>query len=202
MITLLAAIAFADPVVSRAAAPGTGAWVGLDGLGVSAQITDRVSVGVDLPWNAGSVAATATGRWDLTRGAQGWGVTATVGGGLVVPTAAPGIAVEITPAIQAGMFGRNGVFTVGVAAPISGGWVGAPVARLPALVEIQGGGRLGPMWLQGWVRMGAAWTPGLDTAILFDPGISLVWAGPLIKPRAADQALAATQQSGGHVREH
>lgn len=185
-IVLWAAIAHADPVVTRAPTPGAGTWVGLDGLGIAAPVAPGLSVGVDLPWNAASVTATASARWAPGRGI----VRFTLAGGVVVPTTVPGLAFEVTPGAAVGWSGRAGAVSVGLAAPIAAGVVGAPVARIPVVAEVFGAVRLGPAQLGAGLRAGAAWTPGLDTAILFDPGLFLVI------PFAADRVERANAGPG------
>lgn len=184
MIALLlaATVAQADPAVLRTTPLGFGAFGGVRGVSVGGWITEHAGVAVTVPWNAGTVGLSAGGRWDLVRGPKGWGVTAVVSGGPVFSTATPGLGLELAPAIVGGLVGERFTGSAGLALPVAIGWFDTFQARVPLMLETQIGGRIGPVWITASLRLGASFNPGVDTSILLDPGVAIVWDGALHRP--------------------
>lgn len=137
MILLLAAAAWADPVILRIPGPERGlvAAVGWPETSVGGWIGPRIGVALEIrPWSA--VGASVGGRWRLAGPEVGWRVDASLAGGLSVPTLDAGLALEVTPALRAGRVGERLAVSVGAASPAVLQGIGGVAARVPLQGEL------------------------------------------------------------------
>ncbi len=179
---LASVVAWADPVALRAPMLAPGATVGRLDLSVAAPLHQEWWLSVEARTNGATVGASVGRRWALVRGPRGWGFDGVLAAGVAVPTTAPGAALTATPALLGGWWGDDLTVSGGLALPLAVGWVEGPQARLPAIAELQLGGRAGPIWLGARLGAGAALTPGLDVRTVLEPAAWIAWGGakPLI----------------------
>jgi len=173
MIAFLATLAWADPSALRAPIGVPGAVGGLHDLSVGAPVAEGWWLVAEVRTSGSAVGASAGRRLELVRGDHGWGADLALAAGLSFPTTEPSLAITATPAIVAGWFGNDGAVNFAVALPLQVRLVGGVEARLPALFEVQGGGRAGPVWIGARLGMGGIITPGTDLSILLEPGLWL-----------------------------
>jgi len=178
VIALLAALAWADPGALRAPVGVPGAVGGYHDLSVAAPVAKGWWLVGEVRTAGSFVGASAGRRFEISRGAKGWGFDAALAAGLGFPTAEPSLAITATPALISGWFGDNGSASLSVAAPLQAKIIGGFEARLPVLFEFQGGGRAGHLWIGARFGMGPVWTPGLDLSIYIEPALWLGLALP------------------------
>lgn len=187
-------VAHADPAILTTAPGGFGAYGGLRGFSVGGQITDRVGAAVTIPWNAGTIGLSASGRWELAHGARGWGISAVVSGGPVISTRVPGLGVEIAPALVGGLVTKRFTGSIGVVAPIALGSFGGFQARIPILADLGIGVHAGPVWITAHLRIGVSVNPGVDTSLVLDPGVAIAFDRPVLRRRTAPPPEPAESQ--------
>jgi len=164
----LMAGAWADPVALRAPVERPAATVGFHDLSLAAPLPGtRLDVAAAMATNAASAEAGVGRRWTLA-GAGSRQLQTGLGGGVLVPLISPGVAVTAVPWMHGGWVGDVGTFVAGAAAPVA---VGTGGARLPLLLELQGGLWAGPVLVQGRLAAGPVWTPGLDVATFLEPSL-------------------------------
>ncbi len=172
MITWLVAAAWADPVVLRGPEAAPAASIGQHELSVGAP-AGPVEVAVELRSDRGAAGASVGTRARLAEGARGWRADAGISGGLVLPLVSPTLGMQATPWVSGGVGGERGVLQGVLAAPLAA----APGAgaRVPLLLELQGGARLGPAWVVPRLGVGPVWTPGLDVSVATEAALLLLW---------------------------
>lgn len=149
LLAACAAPAAADPMALRhdvedKALVIEGGW---PNLSVGYWVGPKLGLAVAWRLPAAAISASMGTRKTLSQGPKDGGVDLFIAGGLLVPTIIPGIAVTATPAIQMGKRAPKGHFTFGIAAPIEALLAPRAQLRVPVLLELRLGGKLGPLWL-------------------------------------------------------
>lgn len=160
MIAVLVAVAWADPVAAR--------LPGADGLEVTAVIRSDTAGSVAV-WDGArgagiEASARAAGAWVGLRRAGTTGPRAGLTAGLVVPFAAPTVALTAAPWVGFGRAGERGLWTVGLAAPVAIRVAPTPRIEVPLLLEAGGGATFGRVSVAAGLSAGAVFggaPPGL-----------------------------------------
>ena len=178
--------AAADPLALRHGGPERGLVVEGGWPTVSAGWWVGPGLGLAVDWRlpAGAIGASLGTRTTVSNGPRHGGVDLFGAGGALVPLVDPGLALTATPAVQAGKRGPTTHVTIGLAAPVELLLVPRAQLRLPVLLELRFGGKLGPLWLGLRGGIGPVLTaPG-------DPGFALQWSLWLRAPSSADDPPA------------
>jgi len=170
MIALWAIAAHADPVALRGPEVAPTAVVGLHELSVGAPVGD-LSLALSVRTDRGAADAVLGRRWRVRGEPIGWRVEVGVAAGLLVPIVRPGLGITVTPWISAGPVRPHGFVQGVIAAPLG---IAAPGgARLPVLLELQGGGRVGPVTFGPRLGFGAVVAPGTDVSVATEAALLL-----------------------------
>lgn len=178
----LAGLAWADPVALRGPTPAWAGTVGAHELSLGAPV-GPVEVALEAGASGAAFGASVGRRAVLVGRERTWRLTAGIAGGLSVPALSPGLAVTATPWIAAGALGGRGTFRVLAASPAALQVIGGVEARVPALVELETGVRIGAggeprgLWVVGRLGLGPVFAPGTDVSTFLEPALYLGWVG-------------------------
>jgi len=164
------AAARADPVALRGPVVGPTATAGLHDLSVGTPLPGNLSAAAELATNAASAGGSVGTRWVVGPDDGPRRLQAGVAGGVLVPMVQPGVAMTATGWMHGGWVGEVGSFVAGAAVPLAAGTGGA---RLPLLLELQGGLAAGPVHIGARLAAGPVWTPGTDVATFLEPSLAL-----------------------------
>jgi hypothetical protein len=168
MIGLLwIATAHADPVALRAPVASPALTAGSHDISVGGPLSNNRWVAAELGTDLGTLGASAGTRWALGPDDRPRVLQGGLAAGLLLPTVEPGLALTGTPWIHGGWVGRAGALVAGAAMPLA---VGTGGVRLPLLFELQGGVRVGPIYVQGRVSAGPVYS-ALDTSLFLEPAL-------------------------------
>jgi hypothetical protein len=153
----------ADPIALRVPVERRGMVLaaGAPEVSVGWWFTRRFGIAAEWRLPASAVGASVGARWTLVGEALGWGVDAVVAVGAVVPLIDPGVALSVTPSLVGRWRGERVVVATSVAAPTVARFLPMPDLRLPLLVELWLGGRVGAWWAGVHGGVGSTWVPGL-----------------------------------------
>ncbi len=173
LLLALAPTASADPLALRV--PGSGAQVVVAGgwpqVSAGFWLKNEVGVAVDGYLNGSSLGIAVGTRGSLTRARVGWGIDGFVAMGVFFPLLNPGFGLSFTPALHLGYRGERFRAVVGLASPLAFRLAPGEEARLPLLVELQLGGKPGPVWIGAQVGMGPVGLPGQSSQISLQAGL-------------------------------
>lgn len=163
----LVGLALADPVALRTPEDGPAATLGRHDVSLAVPLGEGPWVAAELASNAASIGASVGHRVVLsasgTRRLQGG-----VAGGLSVPLVQPGLAITGTAWLHGGWLGERASFLAGAAVPLA---LGTGGVRLPVLLELQGGVRIGRVSVGGRLAAGPVYTPGTDVSTFLEPAL-------------------------------
>lgn len=194
MMTLLALLAScaapaaADPLALRHGIEGKALVIdgGWPNLSVGYWVGPRLGLAVEWRLPAAAISGSVGTRKTVSHGPKHNGVDLFIAGGLLVPTILPGIAVTATPAIQLGKRGPKSHFTFGIAAPLEALLAPRAQLRVPVLLELRLGGKLGPLCVGLRGGAGPVFTaPGTT-------GFTLQWSLWIRFPTGSGQPHQAT----------
>ncbi|MEM6926536.1 MAG: hypothetical protein AAF602_06395 [Myxococcota bacterium] len=155
-------LAHAEPVALRGPRAEPTAVIGLHDFSVGAPV-GSVEVAVSARTDRGAFDVALGRRWSLRGDDEGWRIDAGVSAGVVVPLVRPGVGLTATPWLSAGLLREHGFFQGLVAAPIAVAVPGG--VRLPALLEVAGGGTVGRVTFGPRFAFGAVVALGTDVSV-------------------------------------
>lgn len=181
LLLLLHTAIAGGPAITETPVTGVGLSVGVAGASGGGWLRDDLGL-FATSTRTGGFNLQAFGRWQLVRAAGGFQIELRMGGGLLTSVRVPTIGVSMTPVLSIGHVTERFTGGLSVSAPATVAWADRRLAtELPVIGGLHLGGHLKhDLWLVASFRMGAAWRDGdvPGPAIVFDPGVSLIWRLP------------------------
>lgn len=185
MIVVLSAVAFADPVALRGPLDAPALGLGLETASVALPAGQFFAVAADVAWNASQVGVSAAWRPSRRLGDGLWRLEGSLGLGVGARTVQPDLVVTVSPAMLVSAVGGRGVGGFGLAVPAEMTLLSPPgwyppwgvEASIPLLLELQGGARVGPVWLVARLSQGPVLTPDVDVSYTVRPALWMGYKG-------------------------